>query len=298
MSFSVQIGLLLALATAVTSIVGFLLKWRGAEESPAVELRRPVSSSLALFRSRWYMIGIIVATGSWGLHVAALSLAPISLVQSVIAGGLALLTVIADRVFGLSVTRREWICVGLTAVGLAFLAATMERTGASRHSDYEPSTLAVYVGLAAVIGLLAAVGARRIVAGGPALAVSAGLLWGASDVTIKALSHHLDQGAFGWVHPLALVILTLSLIGLGVSARSLQVGQAVSVIAVTSACANLCTIAAGPVVFGEPLPHDSFQLAIRLLAFALVIGASALTPPPLDRADHPPATATTSPASG
>jgi hypothetical protein len=117
-------------------------------------------------------------------------------------------------------------------------------------------------------------------------------------VTIKAVSHHLDQGALGWVHPLALVVLTLSLIGLGVSARSLQVGQAVSVIAVTSACANLCTIAAGPVVFGEPLPHDSFQLAIRLLAFALVIGASALTPPPLDRAGHQPVTATTSPASG
>ena len=93
MSLSVQIGLLFALATAVTSIVGFLLKYRGADESPAVELSRPISSSLALFQSRTYTIGIIVATASWGLHVAALALAPISLVQSVIAGGLALLTV-------------------------------------------------------------------------------------------------------------------------------------------------------------------------------------------------------------
>jgi hypothetical protein len=299
MSLTVQIGLLFALGTAVTSIVGFLLKHRGAVESPAVELSRPVSSSLALFRSRWYTIGIIVATGSWGLHVAALALAPISLVQSVIAGGLVLLTVIADRVFGFNVTRRDWICVGLVAVGLAFLAATMEGTAGSRHSDYDPSTLAVYVGAAAGIGLLAAVAARRIVAGGPALAMSAGLLWGASDVSIKALSGHLDNGAWGWIHPLALVILVASLVGLAVSARSLQVGEAVSVIAVTSACANLCTIAAGPVVFGEPLPSDSLELALRLLAFALVIVASALTPPPLG-GDEPsaPATATTSPASG
>jgi hypothetical protein len=299
MSLTVQIGLLFALATAVTSIVGFLLKHRGAVASPAVELSRPVSSSLALFRSRWYTIGIIIATGSWGLHVAALALAPISLVQSVIAGGLALLTVIADRVFGLKVTRREWICVALTALGLAFLAATMERTGASRHSDYDPSTLAMYVGIAAGVGLLAAVSARRIVAGGPALAMAAGLLWGASDVSIKALSGHLDNGPFGWVHPLALVILVASLVGLAVSARSLQVGQAVSVIAVTSACANLCTIAAGPVVFGEPLPSNSLELGVRLLAFALVIVASALIPPPLG-GDEPgaPATATTSPASG
>lgn len=309
MSVSVQIGLLLALATAITSIVGFLLKYRGADESPAVELRRPVSSSLALFRSRWYTIGIIVATGSWGLHVAALALAPISLVQCVIAGGLALLTVIADRVFGHDVTRREWLCVGLTALGLAFLAATMEGTGSDRHSDYDPSTLALYVGIAAGIGIAAALASRRSLAGGPALAMSAGLLWGASDVSIKALSGHLDQGPWGWIHPLALVILIASMIGLAVSARSLQVGQAVSVIAITSACANLCTISAGPIVFGEPLPDDPLALALRLLAFALVIGASALIPPPVapddpggagqtPHGDPAPATATSPVASG
>jgi drug/metabolite transporter (DMT)-like permease len=220
-------------------------------------------------------------------------------VQSVIAGGLVLLTVIADRVFGFEVTRREWIGVALTAIGLAFLAATMHGTAGDRHSDYDPDTLALYVGLAAGIGLAAAAGSRRTIAGGPALAVSAGLLWGASDVSIKALSGHLDNGAWGWVHPLAIVILVASLVGLAVSARSLQVGEAVSVIAITSACANLVTIAAGPVVFGEPLPHDKFQLALRLLAFALVIGASALTPPPLGGDEGPgPATATTSPASG
>jgi multidrug transporter EmrE-like cation transporter len=301
MSFSVQLGLLFALATAVTSIVGFLLKYKGADESPDVTLSKPISSSLALFRSRWYTIGIIVATASWGLHVAGLALAPISLVQSVIAGGLVLLTVIADRVFGFEVTRREWIGVALVAIGLAFLAATMEGTAGDKHSDYDTATLALYVGSAAAIGLLAAVFSRRTPAGGPPLAVSAGLLWGASDVSIKALSDHLDQGAWGWIHPLALVILIASLVGLAVSARSLQVGEAVSVIAITSACANLVTIAAGPVVFGEPLPNDPFELGVRLLAFVLVIGGSALTPPPLgegNNAPGAPATATTSTASG
>src|SRR5665809_42631 len=130
MPFSVQVGLFLALATAFASILGFLWKQRGAVESPKVEWRRPISTSLGLFRSRWYVLGMAVAMGSWGLHVAALSLAPISLVQSVIAGGLVLLTVVADRLFGLTVTRREWIGVALTAVGLAFLAATLEGAGA------------------------------------------------------------------------------------------------------------------------------------------------------------------------
>jgi hypothetical protein len=241
-----------------------------------------VRTSLALFRSRWYVFGILVALGSWGFHVAALALAPISLVQSVIAGGLVLLTFVADRLFGFTVTRREWIGVALTAAGLAFLAATLEGTGDSAHSGHEIFTLVLYVGGAAVVGLAVAAAAGRTRArGGPLLAVSAGLIWGASDVSIKALSDSLDSGLAVLLHPLALVILVASLVGLSISARSLQVGKAVPVIAVTSATANVCTIAAGSIVFGEPLPEDPLGLALRLTAFALVIVAAALTPPPM-----------------
>ena len=290
MSFGVQLGLLLALATAFTSIVGFLYKHRGAVESPPVEARRPVRTSLALFRSRWYTIGIIVATASWGLHVAALSLAPISLVQSVIAGGLVLLTVVADRLFGHDVTRREWIGVAFTAAGLAFLAATLDGGADSAHSDYAAATLTVYVGVAAALGLAAALAGRDGYRDGIPLALSAGLLWGASDVSIKALSDHLDaDGALVLLHPLALTILSLSLIGLAVSARSLQVGRAVPVIAVTSAAANVCTIASGPIVFGEPLPDEPAALALRIAAFILVIVAAALTPPPMAEPEAEPA---------
>ena len=282
MSASVQLGLVLAVICAFTSVVGFLYKHRGAVESPPVEWRRPVRSSVSLFRSRWYLLGIVVALGSWGFHVAALSLAPISLVQTVIAGGLVLLTVVADRLFGFTVTRREWIGVALTAAGLAFLAATLEGTGDSAHSGYTTATLVLYVGGAATLGLLAAAvagAAQRH--GGTLLAASAGLVWGASDVSIKALSDSLDDGFGVLLHPLALVILVASLVGLVISARSLQVGKAVPVITVTSATANVCTIAAGPVVFGEPLPEDALGLALRILAFTLVIVAAALTPPPI-----------------
>jgi hypothetical protein len=279
--FSVQLGLLLALATALCSVVGFLLKFRGAVDAPAVEWRRPIASSIVLFRSPVYTVGILVATGSWGLHVAALSLAPISVVQSVIAGGLVLLNVVAERVFGLRVTRREWIGVGLTAAGLAILAATLDGVADSAHSTWTVRALALDAGLAVAAGLaLIPLAARRPAREGVVLAVSAGLLWGASDVSIKALSGRLsDLGIGVLIHPLAGVILVLSLIGLLVSARSLQLGPPVPVIAATSAAANVFTIAAGPLVFGEPLPSDAAGLVLRLAAFALVVVAAALTPP-------------------
>ena len=282
MSLSVQIGLVLALATAFTSIVGFLYKHRGAVESPPVSTRQPVRSSLELFRSRWYVLGILIAFGSWGFHSAALALAPISLVQTVIAGGLVLLTVVANRLFGFTVSRREWIGVALTAVGLAFLAATLGGTGDDAHNDWNSADLALYVGLSAAAGLAAAAASRRSENGGTLLALSAGLIWGASDVSIKAVSGVLDEGVVAVLtHPLSLVILVASLVGLTVSARSLQVGEAVPVIAVTSAAANVCTIASGPLIFGEPVPDDPLGLAVRIAAFALVIVAASLTPPPI-----------------
>jgi hypothetical protein len=284
MAVSVQIGLLMALATAFASVLGFLYKHRGAVESPPVEMRRPVRTSLRLFRSPWYVLGIGVAFAGWGFHVAALALAPISLVKSVIAGGLVLLTVTADRLFAHEVTRREWIGVPLAALGLAFLAATLDDVGRDAHSTYEASRLVPYIGGLAVAATLVAWASQRSVR--PVLlAAAAGLYWAASDIAIKALTDQLSEGlATLLLHPLAAVIALASLAGLVVSARSLQVGKAVPVIAVTSVAANSFTIASGPVVFAEPLPATTIGLVVRICAFVLIITAAALTPAPVKAA--------------
>ena len=247
-------------------------------------------STLELFRSPWYALGLAVAMLSWGFHVTALALAPISLVQSIIAGGLVLVTIFADRIFGLHVSRREWIGVALMAAGLAFLAATLDGAADEAHNDWATGTLALYAGGATVLGTALVVLSRGRRSEGIYLAASAGALWGASDIAIKALSGRLDDlGAGVLLHPLALVILVLSLYGLLVSGRSLQLGDAVPVIAVTSAVANVLTIASGPIVFGEPLPDDTAGLILRMAAFALVIAATALTPPPVRAVEPEPA---------
>jgi multidrug transporter EmrE-like cation transporter len=287
LSLTVVIGLALAVATALSSVLGFLYKHRGATESPPVRRDRPLRSSLVLFRSRWYTLGIVIATGSWGFHVAALSLAPISLVQSVIAGGLVLLAFTADRFFAHNVTRREWIGVALAATGLAFLAATLGDTGDSAHSNYEVARLVPFISAAAGLGLLVAAFAPEGERQGVALGASAGLLWAASDTSIKALSSRLGDSVGSILfHPLAAVIILASFAGLLVSARSLQLGKALPVIAVTSVAANVVTIAAGPIVFGEPLPSTTLGLVVRMLAFGLVIGAAALTPAPVGAAEY------------
>lgn len=247
-----------------------------------MQWRHPVRSTARLLSNRTFVLGILVAMGAWVFHVGALALAPISLVQAVIAGGLVLLTPMAERMFGHEVSRRDWIGVGVAATGLALLALTLEGGGKEAYSDHSTTTLVLYAGAltaGAVVCCVAVLGDTP--RAGIVLGIAAGLLWGASDVTIKAATPGLDEDGvlvlFTWM---ALAILVLSLVGFVVSARSLQLGPAVAVIALTSVAANVVTIAAGPVVFGEPLPDAPAGLALRLLAFALIIGGSVLTPGP------------------
>jgi len=101
-SLAVGMGLICALLSALGTNLSFLFKYKGAVAAPDVEMRHPLRSAIDLFRSKWWSIGWGVAALAFGLHVAALSLAPISIGQAVLAGGLVFLAVLAERFFGLS----------------------------------------------------------------------------------------------------------------------------------------------------------------------------------------------------
>ena len=118
------IGLALALACALGTNVAFLFKHRGAVLAPPVRVRHPLRSAADLFRSKWFAVGWVVAVGAWALHVAALALAPLSIVQAVLSGGLVFLAVLAERYFGFHLGRRQWVGLIITAAGLAVIGLT------------------------------------------------------------------------------------------------------------------------------------------------------------------------------
>src|SRR5438270_13837798 len=108
-TMTLDLGILLALACAFVANLGFFYKYRGANAVGKVDVRRCLRSGRMLFSSRWFAIGMLVAAGSWGLHVAALALAPMSVVQVALAAGVVLIAVMADRMFGFKVGRRQWV---------------------------------------------------------------------------------------------------------------------------------------------------------------------------------------------
>jgi len=279
---SLNLGILLALACAIATQLGFLYKHKGANAAPAVDIRRPVRCARELFRSRWFAIGMAVAAGAWTFHVAALVFAPLSVVQAVLSTGVVILAVMAERIFGFAVGLRQWIGVAMTALGLLLLVITLPAAHGA-HSAYSLAGMIAFEGGMLAIGALL-IGGKHLGVSvhhhGVMLGAAAGVLFGVSDIAIKGLT-----GAGGLVgivsSPWLAVTVLASIVAFYASARGMQEGEAVPVIAATSTAANVSCILGGIVVFGDPMPNDTVGICVQAFAFVLVCAAAIVTPPPL-----------------
>ena len=281
------LGLALALASAAATNLAFLFKQRGAVLAPPIEVRHLLRSAAGLFSSRWFLVGWIVAVVAWGLHLGALALAPLSIVQAVLSGGLVFLAVFAERFFGFQLGRRQWVGVTVTAAGLVVIGLT----GAGAN-DPPAASLAALIAVEGAIFALGAVllriSTRRHVlprAEGLLLGAAAGALFGVSDVALKWLTQAAPGPMLGLVSPWTLTALIAGVISFYASARSLQIGEAVEVIAITSVAANLTAIIGGILVFHEPLGSGPAGVSARVAAFCLVIAGAGLMPAPVRAAE-------------
>src|ERR687889_2641982 len=122
---SLHLGIILALVCAFASNLAFFFKHRGACQACKVDIKHPIRSAISLWSSKWFAIGMGLGAGAWVIHVAAIALAPLSVVQAVLSGGVALLAVMAERIFGLEVGPRQWWGLARTACGLILLGVTL-----------------------------------------------------------------------------------------------------------------------------------------------------------------------------
>jgi hypothetical protein len=194
----------------------------------------------------------------------------------------------AERSFGLRISRRQWVGITLTAGGLILLGFTLPAVHGAHSRFSLPGMIAFEAGLLAT-GTLLIMGPRI---GAPArhhgfmLGAASGILFGVSDVSIKAISGMVGaHGVVGLLSPWAAVTVAASIAAFYSSAKGLQDGDAVPVIAVTGTAANITGIFGGIIVFGDPLSGHPLMLAAEFFAFALVLVAAWLTPAPL-RAAH------------
>jgi multidrug transporter EmrE-like cation transporter len=282
---TLTLGITFALLCALASNLAFLYKHRGARSAVKVDIRHPLRTAVSLWSQKWFAIGMLIGGGAWVLHVAAIALAPLSVVQAVLSGGIVLLAVMADKLFGFSVGKRQWWGLGCIAVGLILLGVTMPDANGA-HAQYSlPTMIAFEAGLLSV-GVLLTMGTR--IPGSHAhhgimYAAAAGILFGVCNVGIKALTGVVaDGGVLALLlSPWLLTSLIASVGAFYASARSLQDGDAVPVITITGTATTICVIAGGILVFGDPMPGTALGIVVQAFAFLLVVVASALTPAPV-----------------
>jgi hypothetical protein len=192
--------------------------------------------------------------------------------------------VLAERYFGFRLGRRQWTGLVITAAGLAIIGVT-QGAQPSEPPGYalaalitiEGSVLLIATGVAVMAGRLRVLQARE----GLLLGAAAGALFGISDIALKFLTHAVGGGVLELISPWTFAALAASVIAFYASARGLQIGPGVEVIALTSVAANLVAIVGGVLVFRDSIGTGAVPIAGRMIAFGLVIAGAALIPAPL-----------------
>ncbi len=276
---SVEAGVALALVAALLANLASLFKHRGAQRVAPVEIRRPLRSARSLAGSRWFAAGWGLAAAAWLLHVAALSMAPISLVQAVLASGAVTLAVMSQRLFGNRIEPRQWLALLLGGAGLALLAVTVPHFGDS-HSHFSVAPILGFEGGLALVAAGLAMGhrserlaARRSVL----LAVLAGTLFAIAGVAIKGLTG-AGGASVAVVVPWVGLIVLCGALAQYAAVAALQGGEAIETIGLMGLVANATQIVAGLLVFGDPLSTDPAGIVLQASAFAMVCLSALLLP--------------------
>jgi hypothetical protein len=261
----IALALLITLVSACLLNLGYLLEHSVASKVPPLSLRRPIASVRSLLGNRRWLMGFGFEASGWLLYVVALALAPLSLVQAVAAGGIGILALMVSRLTHVPLTRRERIGAGLSVAGLALLGLSLLGDhGEGSHPSYWS------VGLWLGASVVAAAIFLWLVGGGPGWGIAAGILFAGGDVSTK-------MAVTGGIANAAFFVSLIAFYGAGTAVlqAGFQRGGALTTAGLATLLTNALPIAAGMIVFAEPLPGGWIG-AIRIVAFAAVIAGAVL----------------------
>jgi hypothetical protein len=272
MSVATATALVLALLSTTLTNLAYVREHDAAAELPALSMRRPLQSARILISDRSWMTGFAFETTGFLLYAAALALASLALVQSVVAGGIGVLAYVSARAGRRRLSRRELSGVLLSVLGLVALAVSLA-AGSGEGGGGSMPTILLWVGVTAGIAVLLLGIGRRVGAVAVAYGVAGGLFFSIGDISTKVATQGGLRSAF--VFPLILGYTA----GTALLQLGYQAGGALTVAGLATLFTNAVPIAAGTIVLAEPVPGGALG-AVRVLAFAAVtIGAVLLARP-------------------
>jgi multidrug transporter EmrE-like cation transporter len=292
------VGAGVAVASATLYDVGYVLEKQALVRLPPVGLSPTGVLKVARSSRRW-LAGFTAMLAGLGLQVVALTLAPVSVVQPILAGGLIALAAAGSSILGERLSRRQIVAlvlVLLAIIGVAASARNAPSLATAVPGGRFATLMLVMAALAALAlrpgwslvagrGAEVRVGARPgglLLAGlaGPALA--AGVLYGAGAVAEKAVAtrlvrHGMVSGALASLHTVyPWVFLVATLAGMVVFQAGLQRNPASLMASLTNVTSTVCALVGASMIFREAVLPSNWWSVIRAAAFLCVLAAVAL----------------------
>ena len=280
MSAGPYAGISLALLATTAYNVGLIQEKRALGQMPALDIRRVPHVIASLLTDPAWLAGFALMLVGLACQVIVLTFEPVSVVQPVLASGVALVLVLSRVVLRERLRTVELWCVAAMAVSVVLLAASAGGTGAGHHAS--PGWMAVVTIPSVVIGLLVAASPlRRSRRRGSTTAaicfgIGTGLLYGVAALAIKALSGVLvsNHGAASILTGLVSSPYLYVLAGSSAAAMLLyQVGlqscRASILVPVSTVTGSVYFMIAGTWLFHEHLPAGPAKLGLRLAAIAV-----------------------------
>lgn len=261
------LGLLLAFISAVVTNTAYSLEHDAAASLPPLSPRRPLRSATMLFGDRRWVLAFIAESAGWLVYVAALRLAPLALVQAVVASGVAVLAFASARGHPSRLLRREQYAVVLALAGLVMLALSLIGV---EPSDHRPAVPAITIWLAAcACGAVLLIVMPGRVARAASLGMATGLLFADGDISAKLVGY----GAW-WLIAIVPLIIGYA-VGTSVLQSAYQHGDALTAAGSATMVTNVVPILAGFVIFQESLP-SGFLAVLQVAAFAALVMSAVL----------------------
>jgi drug/metabolite transporter (DMT)-like permease len=283
MSAAPYAGISLALLAATAYNVGLIQEKRALGRMPALDIRRVPHMIAGLLTDPAWVAGFALMLAGLACQVIVLTFEPVSVVQPVLASGVALVLVLSRVVLRERLGTLELWCVAAMAVSVVLLAASAggAGTGAGHHAD--PGWMAVVIIPSTVIGLLVAASplrrrsrGRRATTAAVCFGIGTGLLYGVAALAIKALSgvlvdnHGARAIAAGLVSsPYLYVLAGSSAVAMLLYQVALQSCRASILVPVSTVTGSVYFMIAGTWLFHEHLPTGPAKLGLRLAAIAV-----------------------------
>lgn len=283
------IGALVAVVSALMYDAGYVLEKQALASLPSGQ--KPLMLIRVAAANRRWLSGFIAMAGGLGLQVVALTLAPVSVVQPILAGGLIALAAAGSSLLGERLNRRHAVALALVVVAVVAVAASARGT-AALATRVPGGRLLLLITVAAIIagaaiqvgsvrnGRTGTGGVGRLGASGLAgTAVAAGLLYGLGAVAEKAVStrlvsHGVIEGALSSLAtPYPWLFLATTLAGMVVFQVGLQAHPASLMASLTNVTSTVCALVGASVVFGEAVLPGRWWSLLRVSGFACVLTA-------------------------